>query len=195
LLTVSERVAWRLTMGGEGESGTTVAEALKAVQDRVAGMFRSRAPGDSLITIALEYLVSGKTELYHTVVESSSLDFAIEQLDEAVRRLRESNSLRYLPGGLLSRAWALCLRGQGGLAKNDLAEAEQLAERGPMPLFLADVHLHRARLFFHDDLASARENLKKARALVEKHGYVRRMPELKDAEEVILAGRAEARPT
>ena len=27
-----------------------------------------------------------------------------------------------------------------------LSEAQQIAERGPMPLFLADVHLHRARL-------------------------------------------------
>lgn len=32
-------------------------------------------------------------------------------------------------------------------ANRALAEAQQIAERGPMPLFLADVHLHRARLW------------------------------------------------
>jgi hypothetical protein len=45
-----------------------------------------------------------------------------------------------------------------------------------MPLHLADVHLHRARLFRdRDELASAR-------ALIEKHGYWRRKEELQDAE-------------
>ena len=32
-------------------------------------------------------------------------------------------------------------------AQSDLDEAWEIAERGPMPLFLADIHLHRARLF------------------------------------------------
>lgn len=32
-------------------------------------------------------------------------------------------------------------------AERLLEEAQQVAERGPMPLYLADVHLHRARLF------------------------------------------------
>ena len=31
---------------------------------------------------------------------------------------------------------------------SDLDEAWEIAERGPMPLFLADIHLYRARLFF-----------------------------------------------
>jgi hypothetical protein len=63
-----------------------------------------------------------------------------------------------------------------------------------MPLFQADIHLHRVRLFCavtpypwptdadgrsrgpKDDLAAARQ-------LVEKHGYWRRKEELEDAEE------------
>ena len=32
-------------------------------------------------------------------------------------------------------------------AQADLDEAWEIAERGPMRLFLADIHLHRARLF------------------------------------------------
>ena len=45
-----------------------------------------------------------------------------------------------------------------------------------MPLFLADVHLYRARLF-HDRVALA-----EARRLIEKHGYGRRRDELADLE-------------
>jgi hypothetical protein len=79
-----------------------------------------------------------------------------------------------------------------------LDEAQQIAERGPMPLYLADVHLHRARLargqksevrgqsaegsgraFAEVD---AKEELAQARALIEQCGYWRRREELEDAE-------------
>ena len=61
-------------------------------------------------------------------------------------------------------------------ARRLLAEAQQIAERGPMPLYLADVHLHRARLF------RDRTALVEARALIDRHGYGRRRDELADAE-------------
>ena len=68
------------------------------------------------------------------------------------------------------------LAGQPDEARRILAEAQQIAERGPMPLYLADVHLHRARLF------RDRSEFSKARAIIEKHGYGRRKEELEDAE-------------
>jgi hypothetical protein len=79
-----------------------------------------------------------------------------------------------------------------------LDEAWELAERGSMPLFLVDIHLHRARLFFRDqnypwsnsDDGRARgplDDLADARRLIEKHGYWRRKEELEDAEAVIAA--------
>ena len=67
-----------------------------------------------------------------------------------------------------------------------------------MPLFLADIHLYRARLFGRpkDGVASdhagggekypwqsPQHDLKEARRLIEKHGYGRRKEELEDAEE------------
>jgi hypothetical protein len=55
-------------------------------------------------------------------------------------------------------------------------QAQQIAERGPMPLYLADVHLHRARLF------RDRSALAEARALIQQLGYGRRRDELDDAE-------------
>jgi hypothetical protein len=57
-----------------------------------------------------------------------------------------------------------------------------------MPLFLADIHLHRARLFFREATypwQSPQTDLAEARRLIEKHGYLRRMEELEDAEKVI----------
>jgi hypothetical protein len=62
-------------------------------------------------------------------------------------------------------------------ARNLLTEAQAIAERGGMKLHLADVHLHRGRLF------RDKEELKKARALIEQCGYWRRKAELEDAEE------------
>ena len=60
----------------------------------------------------------------------------------------------------------------------DLAEAEEIAQRSPMPLILADVALYRARLF--RDVAALRE----ARRLVDLHGYGRREDEVADLEAV-----------
>lgn len=59
-----------------------------------------------------------------------------------------------------------------------------------MPLFLADILLHRARLFFREKTypwpnTSAKADLAEARRLIEKHGYWRRKEELEDAEAVI----------
>lgn len=82
-------------------------------------------------------------------------------------------------------------------AREDLDEAWEIAERGPMKLFLADIHLHRARLFFretpypwnqHPDGTprGPRDDLKDARRLIEECGYWRRKEELEDAEAVIL---------
>jgi hypothetical protein len=55
-------------------------------------------------------------------------------------------------------------------------EAWQIAERGSMKLHMADIHLHRARLF------RDKSELSKARALIEACGYWRRKEELEDAE-------------
>ena len=58
-----------------------------------------------------------------------------------------------------------------------------------MPLYMADIHLHRARLFFREanyPWESPQKDLAEARRLIEKHGYWRRKEELEDAELAIL---------
>ena len=81
-----------------------------------------------------------------------------------------------LPKGLLTAALYRFVRGDFAAARTALDQAEEIAERGPMPLYLADIHLHRARLF------RDRAELAKARDLIKKHGYGRRKEELADAE-------------
>jgi len=71
-------------------------------------------------------------------------------LDLAVYGLRRSGNMDYLPRGLLTRAWSRSLAGARAgpeSAQSDLDEAWEIAERGPMRLFMADIHLYRARLF------------------------------------------------
>ena len=63
-------------------------------------------------------------------------------------------TIEFAARGLLTRAWLRSVLGDPDGARADLAEAQEIAERGPMPLFLADVHLYRARLF-HDRAALA----------------------------------------
>jgi hypothetical protein len=74
-------------------------------------------------------------------------------------------------------------------AREDLNEAYEIAERGPMRLFLADIHLHRARLFglmtSHPAVypwTSPRADLDAAKKLIDECGYGRRREELADAE-------------
>ena len=76
-------------------------------------------------------------------------------------------------------------------AQADLDEAYDIAERGPMPLFLADIHLYRAGLFhnatpYPSAWKSPKHDLAEARRLIEKHGYWRRKAELEALERVLL---------
>jgi hypothetical protein len=71
----------------------------------------------------------------------------------------------------------------------DLDEAWEIAERGPMKLFMADIHLYRARLFFREATypwESPQADLAAARKLIESCGYGRRKEELEVAEKAIL---------
>ncbi|MGH8477631.1 MAG: hypothetical protein ACRER2_18020 [Methylococcales bacterium] len=110
--------------------------------------------------------------------------------------------------GLLTRAWLRLLQSNPtgpDSAQSDLDEAYAIAERGPMPLFQADILLHRARLFGLTPTGrnqaypwdSPQQDLAEARRLIEKHGYYRRQPELEDAlrSAGILAGQPSSDPS
>jgi tetratricopeptide (TPR) repeat protein len=205
LLSEVERVAGK----EEGERKAEEAFAVcRAVAERAARMFEWRLPGDSLLNIALDHLTVGRAALYAAILESRSrqpelaqisqapvseesqrgITTAATELDHAVSGLRRAGVQHHLPRGLLTRAWLRSLTGgRTGpeSAQSDLDEAWEIAERGPMPLFLADIHLYRARLFFDEATypwQSPQHDLAEARRLIFKHGYLRRKEELEDAE-------------
>ena len=210
LLTEAERGAWEAIQNGESETQNSELEnTCRVVSERAAKTLNWAERNNlSLLTIALEHLTLGRAALYGSVFASrsrrdesaqSSLGLSAEehrgltsvaaQLDAAVDGLRRAGQLDDLPRGLLTRAW---LRGLTGprtgpeSAQRDLDEAWDIAERGPMPLFLADIHLHRARLFCAVTpypWESPQKDLAEARRLIEKHGSGRRTEELEEAEE------------
>ena len=89
--------------------------------------------------------------------------------------------------------WTACVAPAGSRTgpesvQSDLDEAWEIAERGPMKLFMADIHLYRARLFFREaqyPWGSPAADLAAARELIEKCGYGRRKEELADAEAAV----------
>jgi hypothetical protein len=157
----------------------------------------------SLLDIALDHLTLGRAAVYEAVLAVGGLPSEIQKsklktsVDAAVDGFRRANRSDYLPRGLFTRAWLRFLSGARTgpeSAQEDLDEAWEIAERGPMRLHMADIHLYRARLF-HDakpypwatdadgNVRWPKDDLEAARKLIEQCGYWRRKEELEDAEE------------
>jgi tetratricopeptide (TPR) repeat protein len=174
LLAEAERAAWR--GGVEDTAIEELSRVARGVEERSKKMLEWPLHSDSLLDIALNHLTLGRAQLYRAILEGAEPTSASSEIEQAVDGLRRAGDVSRTPLALLSRAWLRALGGNPASAHADLAEAQEIAERGPMPLFLADIHLYRARLF------RDREALATARALIEKHGYGRRKEELEDAE-------------
>ncbi|MDX1997409.1 MAG: toll/interleukin-1 receptor domain-containing protein [Thermoanaerobaculia bacterium] len=180
LLAEAERAAGRRERVGEELSGGK--KALREVEERGRMMFEWRLPSDSTLDIALEHLILGRAALYRGILESTDLAPARTEIERAVDGLRRAGQSDQLPKGLLTRSWLRFLEGNPLAARADLDEAQEITERGPMPLYLADIALYRGRLF------GDRAALAEARRLIEKHGYGRRLEELADAEAALGVG-------
>jgi len=189
--------------------------------------FRKGCLREPLLKIGLDHLKLGLVRLYKLVLErkvgrpaaaeetpgerrrvrerASERANVLREVEAAVDGLRRAGQIVCLPLGLLTRAWVRAVWGArvgADSAASDLEEAWEIAERGPMPLFMADIHLYRARLFFREavypwgtfPVGHARagekrgpgDDLAEARRLIVKHGYGRRLGELEDAEKAIL---------
>ena len=136
----------------------------------------------SLLDIALDHLTLARVTLYRaTLAPQPPAAITNLHLAPALDGLRQAGMSDYLPKALLTAAHWQALAGDDAAARRHLDEAQQIAERGPMPLYLADVHLHRARLFRDPS------ELALAQTLIEQHGYGRRHEELGDA---LLAAQA-----
>ncbi len=183
LLARAERAA------GGGPEDRSTGEACDEGERRAAGAQRAwrevfpNAP--SVLDTALDHLTLGRARLYRAILTGSAAGAAEAEIDQAVDDLHRAGTQHMLPLGLLTRAWLRSTQNRPEDARADLDEAQEIAERGPMPLHLADVHLYRARLF-HDRAALA-----EVRRLVEKHGYLRRREELEDLEKAAAGWRPE----
>lgn len=152
---------------------------------------------------ALDQISMGRATLYRAILEGSTLGTSHEFLQQAVDGLRRAGEQTLLPHALLTCGWLYVL--EGNLQSHERAEAcldeaWEIAERGPMRLFMADIHLYRARLFggMMDEgggmtypwdknpdgtARGPKDDLAAARKLIEQCGYWRRKEELEDAEE------------
>ncbi|MEM9605328.1 MAG: hypothetical protein AAGA11_20870 [Pseudomonadota bacterium] len=180
LLAPAEHAAWQqlLDQSGAGalaQHAETLAEVERRATTTLGWAIKNNA---SLLDIALDHLTLARVRLIRAILANSlpqpTLD--LPQVAQAANGLRASGHADDLPRGLLTAALYHAVRGEHDLADKHLKEAQLIAERGPMPLFLADTHLTRARLF------RDRDALDKAATLIRDHSYGRRLPELTDAE-------------
>jgi tetratricopeptide (TPR) repeat protein len=122
---------------------------------------------------------------------ASILQQAADYLNQAVTGLRESGRNDIVPLGLFARAFLYRLQQDFPRAWEDLAEAQEIAERGSMNLWLVDYHLEAAQLRISDFglrisetaerqniLAPAKADLDAAEKLIQETGYHRRDPEV-----------------
>lgn len=150
---------------------------------------------DTLSLGRAQMLLEAQKQMNHGGTENTEKSFkssvssvsprlnALDTLTRAVAGLREYGSQQHLPRGLLARAAAYRLSGDFFHARQDLNEAQDIAARGGMKLWLTDCALEAARLFSAEGQGeAAAEKLTEARRLVEETGYHRRDGEVAELE-------------
>jgi hypothetical protein len=203
LLAGPERAAWRQVQESAARNQEPEwTNACRAVSERARQTLKLAERNRlDILSAALDHLTLGCATLYLAILENSDFRLMIADLfhiDAAVADLRRAASQDHIPRGILTRAWLRFLSGAHTgteSAQEDLDEAWEIAERGPMRLHMADIHLYRARLFhavkpypwekFADgsEGRGPKDDLADARKLIERCGYWRRKEELEDAEE------------
>jgi hypothetical protein len=197
LLAPAEQAAWQHLLNQPiSNSKSQISECLAEVERRGNKMFEWRVPSDSLLDIALDHLTLARVGVIRAILANPLPQPTLDLPHvAAVNSLRAAGSMNHLPRGLLTASLYHFVRGEHDLALKHLAEAQQIAERGPMPLFLADIHLTRARL-----AGSVKEEgrgmnvdvkaeLAQAAQIIRDLGYGRRYEELADAEAAIGGSR------
>ncbi|MCX6901647.1 MAG: TIR domain-containing protein [Verrucomicrobia bacterium] len=214
LLVICEKDSWHHFLFRES-GGLSVDQADEALtrNEQVAKRAKRTLHGGKLrgflLDPALDSLSLGRIGLYWSVLmglrsqpPEQALGSAQDRLNDAVNGLRRYGDVCFLPLALMPRAWVGQLKGNFEGARADLDEAWEIAERGPMRLHMADIHLYRARLFFREKEypwregmnlngefvtnRTAADDLAAAEKLINDCGYHRRDEELADAKRAIL---------
>jgi tetratricopeptide (TPR) repeat protein len=186
----AERAAWqKMLRDDQARPSSEILEACQAVSKRAAQTldWANATSEASLQSIGLDHLTLDRAALYAEIVDGQRP--ASDQFPEAADFLRRAGTQHHLPRALLTCAIFRAATGDFNGARDDLNEANEIAERGPMKLYLADIHLHRARLFGlmasrppDYPWTSPRADLDAAKKLIDECGYGRRREELADAE-------------
>ncbi len=139
------------------------------VRERVAYSLPLHQQNNLLLDIGLDQLNAARAH-----PAPASFDF--------LNRLLEANAEEFVVRGYLAQAELLFLASDPDRAALEAAlrEAETRAQRGPMPLFLAEAYLLRARmeLVVSANPSRAQEAYESAKQLIDQHGYERRRPDL-----------------
>ena len=196
LLASVERAAWRVTLDLDcGLQSSDVAERCQVTEQRARKSLSwdGIACQANMIGPALDHLTLGRAALYRAILGESEIRDSKSEIETGVTDLHRAGTQHMIPHGVLTRAWLRFMEDAAAGALADLDEAWEIAERGSMRLYMADIHLYRARLLHGvrpypwdkdeqgrprgpiDDLAAARE-------LIERCGYHRRDEERADAE-------------
>jgi hypothetical protein len=195
-------------------AGEHAKEALARVNSLIDNGLYTLILGRVHFALALKNVTGEKSPVEaneNTTVSSTHLDCSIDSL-------RKSGQNDHLPRGLLARAAFRRSIGDWGGVARDLDEVEEIAEPGPMRLFLCDMALERVRLAFAqieafgslngtlekdnppkpvvpsaDEIATlkseAERQLKMAADYIETCGYHRRDEELAELQAVLRSER------
>lgn len=194
LLAPAEQAAWQHLLNQPlSNYKSQISDCLADVERRAQEAQVIAVQNEWLLDIALDHLTLARVGLIRAILAKppSLQTLDLPHVAAAVNGFRAAGTIDHLPRGLLTASLYHFVRGEHALALKQLAEAQQIAERGPMPLYLADIHLTRARL-----AASAKEEggwmnvdakaeLAQAATLIRDLGYGRRYQELADAEAAI----------
>jgi tetratricopeptide (TPR) repeat protein len=191
--------------------------------DRAGQTLEWVRPQNWVLDVALDTLTLGRAHLALAVQSLASAPSAetiradaraaAARLDEAVEGLRASGRNEHVPVGLLARATLRRTVRDWDGAVRDLDEVQEIAEPGPMRLYLCDCALERARLALAQReafaplnglvdprppppalpeaaeaarlLKEARKELNAARKLIADCGYHRRDAELAELDAVV----------
>jgi tetratricopeptide (TPR) repeat protein len=163
-------------------------QSCAALAERVAQSLKIAERNNWLLDIGLDHLSLARASLFAAILAKQPIAPCQQQMQQALDGLRRAGTVDQLPRALLIHAWLLTHSGQHTVsasgtdsAQTDLDEAWEIAERGPMPLFMAEIHLYRAGLFQQIQpypWDSPEADAKAARQLIEKHGYLRRLPDV-----------------
>ncbi len=154
------------------------------MRERAAQTLEWATRHGGLLDLALDHLSLGRAHILAAQRDADGdLAQATARLGASVDGHRRAGPQHNLPLGLLTRAALHTHTRAFDLARDDLAEALDLAERCGFRLHECDAHLGHARLCLAEgDPVAALDHLAKARAILEDTGYHRRDGELADLE-------------